>query len=176
MHNIDLNQYHHAVTDFIAQGCPWLSAVHVYPEINGPFKTPCAFFAVKSWDLAPDTPADSQLKINLSCVLLVAVNKTANDYAKYIRQAAMGMTVFLQRSRLGVPSEPVQVLGAEPADFIPDLEAYEVWGIDFLHSIYVGESLYKDENGAVPQRIFTSFAPLIGQNNEPFYSEIIANE
>ncbi|WP_053982225.1 hypothetical protein [Marinagarivorans algicola] len=169
---ITLDEYHASVVNFLKRELSWLKNVYVYPDIKADFASPCAFLAVKDWEPADDSPADTQKKINLSCAIVVAVSCTTTDVQRVVRDAAMAVTVLVDDSRLGVVGDCARVLQAQPESFAPALEGYELWSVDFIHPIYVGASSYVGHEGAVPHKILSSCAPLIGLPNEPFYTEL----
>jgi hypothetical protein len=167
-----LDEYHDTVKNYIKSQLSWLKEVYLYPEIKADFASPCAFLAIKDWEPADDAPADTQKKINLSCAIVVAVSCTTTDVQRVVRDAAMAVTVLVDENRLGVKGDCAKVLQAQPESFAPALEGYELWSVEFIHPIYVGTSSYIGNEGAVPKKILSSCAPLIGVPNEPFYTEL----
>ena len=66
---------------------------------------------------------------------------------------------------------PAEFLGASPDGFKPDLDAYMVWIVEWVHELHQGDSVWTP-SGIQPHTIYVGIAPEIGAAHEPKYVEV----
>lgn len=65
----------------------------------------------------------------------------------------------------------IEVMGAWPSQFKPELDQYEVWRVEWRQPLYLGESIWKND-GTTPTEIYYGFTPEIGAGHEADYTKI----
>lgn len=85
------------------------------------------------------------------------------------RAAALGLHVRGQR--WGQPVAPAEVTSIERDEFDPDMDAYEIWRVDWQQVIHIGASVW-DNEGVTPTEVVFSTAPDIGPGNEGSYAPL----
>lgn len=90
-----------------------------------------------------------------------------------VRVLAGALAAYLrQRGRWpGVIASPPMVVGCYKDDFSPELDKYEVWRVEWLHEVRLGQSAWL--GGVRPTQVLWSYSPLIGASFEDQYTDAL---
>ena len=82
------------------------------------------------------------------------------DAKLQVRVLAGSVAAYLQkRGRWpGALNGNIQVAGCYPDDFSPELDQYEVWRVDWVQEVWLGEGVWKN-TGTLPTQVFMRYVP-----------------
>lgn len=176
--SISLDEYHDAVKDYLEsnEDLAWLKEVRIYPEVEEKLPTPIVFFGITGWEHSDEDDGTGKLLLDLSCELIVAVSLDMEERAKFLRDAAMALSLHIDGCRFGLQMREATFLSAQPDGLVPELDEYDAWSIQFSQTVEIG-SVNSALNAAVfnPSQVMLGLAPDIGTGHEADY-EVVSSE
>lgn len=167
---ITLDGLHHAIIDAISAGFSAIQTVDDYPGDRQRVAVPAALIELTELTAAPDDdPGTGQLAMEAQFELRYVLGWRGVNQSRAIRAQVAALAHFIHQQRWGLPVEPARVLVAEPDEFSPELEQYLVWRIEWAQIIHIGANEWIDD-GVVPTEVWVGIAPLVGAENEEFYT------
>ncbi len=88
---------------------------------------------------------------------------------------ALAIAHHIEGNRFGQPVSPAQVSVVEPDEFVPEMDRFVVWRVDWQQVVHVGASIW-DNDGTLPTRVLASWAPDVGIPNEGRYQDVLEVE
>lgn len=165
-----IEDLHHAVLKAIREKIPGIITYGSYPKIRSPIKTPAVFVDLASLDPGTD-PGTEQ--IALIARMEARVIMGADDKAALkTRELAAQVAQVIHHNNFGINVSPAKFSGASPDGFRPELDAYEVWLVEWYHEFNVGESVWDATDEITPQTIYLGYAPEIGKAHKDKYEVV----
>ncbi len=173
---ITLTQYHEAVIAWLQNNeyLDWLVNITPYPELTRPPTENSAYFGITDWNKSDQQKGTGELTMDLNCQLLVVFPRGTLDVQLMIREAVMSLCLELENQRFGLQAKALQLAGAEPDAFNPELDECEVWSIRWVHEIDIGSV-----NSALIAEVFNPLgkvmvgrSPDIGSDHESDYETV----
>jgi hypothetical protein len=172
MTEIDLDALHAAIVAAIVEGMPSLAFVASYPEVRTAVALPAVLVDLEDMEAVPDLdPGTEQLAVNLRWRARLILGFTSPDLQRQIRKGAAQLGRLIHLNRFGMPVGPARVSVIAPDAFDPDLDQYEVWGVEWEQTAHLGASVW-DGVGIVPETVFLGLSPDTGPGNEDKYVQI----
>jgi hypothetical protein len=93
-----------------------------------------------------------------------------------VRKAAAALAAWLHMRRFpGVQTDPCHLTACGPDTTLPNPEHYAAWKIEWMQLAFLGENPW-DNEGVIPDNIFMSFVPEIGQAHQDAYRQVAPDE
>lgn len=183
---IDLADLHLAIETAIREQFPDLRLVEFYREEGerkppDPEQLPACLLEMSEMEPSPeDDPGTEQLAVNARFEARLIISFREPRAKLEIRRLAAAFAAWLRLKRWphptlpgkSLPTAPAQVIAIMPDDFGPELDRYEVWRVEWLQPLHLGDTVWKDE-GVVPGAPLYSWAPDIGTGHENDYQDAI---
>lgn len=167
---ISLDALHEAILAQIRGAFPEIATVEDYPDDRRRVAVPAALVELTEMTAAPDDdPGTGQLAMELQFELRYIVGFRGANQGRLIRRNSAALAHFIQHQQWGLPVEPARVLVCEPDAFSPELDQYHVWRIEWAQVVHIGENEWLDD-GEPPTEVWVGVSPLIGPDNETFYT------
>lgn len=167
---ITLDDYHDSVISALRSAFPNLATVDDYPADRQRIQVPAALVEVTEMLAAPDDdPGTGQLALELQVELRYIVGFRGTNQGRLIRSNAASLAHFIQHNQWGLPIEGARVMVCEPDAFSPELDQYHVWRIEWAQVVHIGANEWIDD-GEPPSEVWVGVSPLIGAENEAFYT------
>lgn len=144
---INLDTFHDSILERIAAQFPDFQEVKDYPRAVDKVPTPACYVMMTEANPAAD-PGTDQLKLTLRFEALVIYGFKAEKSKRSVRAAAVDLALFIKNQRWGAFCGPATIEGIQADGFSPELDAYNVWRVDWTQDAYVGPSVWDDT--AVP--------------------------
>ncbi|SKA81939.1 hypothetical protein [Desulfobaculum bizertense] len=103
--------------------------------------------------------------------IFLVLGNTAINQALKLRTLAAHVAHMIDGKSLVCGAPEAAFVSAEPNEFEPSFEHAKSWRVEFEQMLYLGEYMWSDE-GAPPEKVFASYAPLIGAAHEDKYFEV----
>lgn len=170
---IDLDALHDAIIASIAAAFPSLATVDAYSEDRKQLTLPAVLINLTDLEPEPDEdPGTEQLAAMARFDAQVVIGFRTANAKREVRKLAAALAHHIYGNRWGQPVEAARVTAIVQDDFSPELDRFEVWRIEWQQIIHIGTSIW-DNDGVIPTQVLVSFAPDIGPDNEPAYTDIL---
>jgi hypothetical protein len=170
----DLSAMHDAIVAGIKAQFPTLGTVEFYRTDRKTITLPACILELDEMPPAPDeNPGNGQQAIEARfCAHLVMGFRAANVRLE-IRLLAAALAAFLYEKRWdGITSGPAQFHGSFEDDFMPELDQFECWRVDWSHTIWLGTDVWNEDGAIRPTTVLYSWSPDIGLPNKDKYIEL----
>lgn len=163
---------HNAIIQEITQQIAGFQTTGLYPKIRQAIKTPALFVDLASFEPGQD-PGTGELALlaRLEARVVVGQGDTAH---MQVRTLAAEVARVIHKNSFGLAVKPAELLAISPDGFAPQLEAYEVWQIEWQQELHLGTSIWQ-EDPALQQTIYLGFAPATGQQHQDKYVAVYSN-
>lgn len=169
-----LDAVHAGIVAAIEAQFPALQTVEAYRLDRRNLPVPACLIELTEMEVDPTIdPGTEQLPVlaRFEARFVIGFRQGALNPKLEVRKLAAAFASFARLQRWGCPIGPAEVVGIYPDDFDPELDQYECWRVEWQQVIHLGGTVWTDD-GEVPTRVFTSFAPLIGEAHEGDYVEL----
>ena len=165
---VDLDALHDQIVARLAAALPGVT-VDMYPVERRQVPTPGCYVTAVDMEAEPDhDPGTGQLAMLARYEAHVIVGLRTARARHEAQKLAARVALAIHSQRWGQPIGPAMVALAEPDEFAPELDQYEVWRVDWAHRIHVGPSIW-DDAGTTPGQVWLGWAPKVGPGREPDY-------
>lgn len=162
-----ITDLHHAIVGELTSKIEGIETSGFYPKIREAIKAPAIFVDMTSLEPGQD-PGTGEVayiaRFEARCMV-----GTSDEANLQVRELAAEAGRIIYKNSFGVHVKPADLLTIGNDGFNPELDAYEVWLVEWEHEIHVGESIWTNE-GVCPQEIYVGFAPCIGEEYEEEYT------
>jgi len=167
---IDLGTALDTVVERLAVQFPTFKTVVAEDEQGADLPVPAII--VQFSEIEPNPDADAQTG-QLPCLLHVEARVIMGHRTPKVRRevikAAGAIGVYVHSNRLGIPWGAAIVLAIEPDEFAPAVDTFDIWRIEWVHSLDLGDSYFVDD-AVTPTEVFSAFSPDTGAANESGYT------
>lgn len=170
---IDLSELHQAIIDRIAAQFPDVQTVTDYREEDRTrMPLPAILVELTDFEAVPDQdPGTGQLAMLARWEARIIIGWRTAAAQREVRKLAAALGAFAHLNRWGKPVEAAEVLTMTPDAFDPALDQFVVWRVEWAQIVHLGESVWKND-GTIPVDVLYSYAPEVGEDNEPAYEEL----
>ena len=166
---IDLDVALDTVVSQLAVQFPTIKTVAA--EDEGRKELPVPALIVQFSEIEPDPDADphtGQFPCRLRVEARIVLGHRTPRVRREVIKAAGAIASFVHSNRLGVKWGAAVVIAVEPDEFAPLAETFDIWRVEWAHTLNLGESYFVDD-GVTPTIVLTSWSPEIGIPNEGAY-------
>lgn len=163
-------ELHDALLDRLRLAMPGVTVV-AYPRWDDRIPLPVAALALEDMERVDEQIGDGRTALDCRfAVRIIAAPEQASAHL-LIRVLAANVLHALDRTFRPLPghSGHIRVARASDGDFVPELEGYLVWTVEFAVEVHVGQAV---PPGTTPSELWLGFAPRIGAAHEPDYDRI----
>lgn len=173
---VDLDALHDAIEADIQAQFPGLQTVEFYrTDERRSLTVPAVLLDLTEFEAQPESdPGTEQLSVVARFEAEIIMGFRTPNVKREIRNFAAAFAAWMRLRRFtreNVRTGPAQVIGCYPDDFNPELDQYEVWRVEWLQELHLGDTVWTNE-GVVPTRIMVGYSPDVGTGNEAEYTEI----
>lgn len=147
---------HQAICSTLKAEIPTIQTCEIYPTIRKELIAPAVFVELAS--LGPGKDAGTEeLALKARFEARVIVDSTIENASIAARSLAAEVARIVNKNTWNMNVSPAEFISAESDGFRPELDAYLVWLIEWIHEVHVGQSIW--EEGKVKVHIIT-----VGEN------------
>ncbi|WP_264731075.1 hypothetical protein [Wolbachia endosymbiont (group A) of Sphaerophoria taeniata] len=151
---------HQKICTTLKEEIPAIQTCEVYPAIRKELLAPAVFVELVSLEPGKD-PGTEELALRARFEARVVVDGTVEDSQVVVRSLAAEVARVVNKNTWGVENiSPGEFLSAEVDNFKPELDAYLVWLVEWVHELHTGQSMWL-ETGIIPHIIS------VGENVRP---------
>lgn len=162
-----ITDLHHAITEAITSGIEGIKTSGFYPKIRGEIEAPAVFVDMVSLEPGQDPGTGEVAYIaRFEARCMVGTSEEAN---LQVRELAAEVGRIVYKNSFGLEVKAAELFSIGNDGFNPELDAYEVWLVEWAHEIHLGESIWTND-GVCPEKIYVGFAPCIGAAYEDEYT------
>lgn len=142
---------HQKICTTLKEEIPAIQTCEVYPAIRTTITAPAAFVELTSLEPGKD-PGTEELALKARFEARIVVDGTVEDSQVVVRSLAAEVARVVNKNTWDVENvSPGEFLSAGVDDFKPELDAYLVWMVEWVHEIHVGKSIFS--GGVTPHVI-----------------------
>ncbi|WP_323162859.1 hypothetical protein [Stenotrophomonas maltophilia] len=173
--DVTIEGIHDAIERAVRNAFPDFRVVEFYRDDEGErMPTPACVMEMTECEPSPEINdgGSGKMACNLRFEARIIMQVRDKRVALELRKSAAAFATWLhQLGRFpGVSTDAIQVIAADPDDWMPANGGFRAWRIEWVVPALLGVDVWKND-GAVPQAFF-SFAPDIGQDNRGEYQPI----
>lgn len=162
---VDLFDLHESMLNAIKEAFPVLQTVECYRDDRTTKVTmPAALLELTEMEADPaQDPGTEQLAVTARFELRFILGFRSRESKLQARALSAAFAAHLRKNPRwpGIPSGPAEVIGCYRDEFDPELDQYEVWRVEWAHTLHLGDSTW-DPEGITPTTV-----TLIRDNGEP---------
>ncbi|WP_265027528.1 MULTISPECIES: hypothetical protein [unclassified Wolbachia] len=132
---------HNAICTTLKKEIPAIQTCEVYPAIRKELIAPAVFVELNSFEKGHD-PGTEELALKARFEARIVIDSTIENAPIIVRTLAAEVAKVVNKSTFSMNISPGEFLSAEPDGFRPELDAYLVWVVDWVHEIHIGESVW----------------------------------
>lgn len=163
-------ELHEALLARLRSAMPGTTVV-AYPRWEGRVPLPVAALSLEDMERLDDQLGDGRTALDCRFAVRIVAAPEQDNAHLLIRVLAANVLHALDRTFRPLPGHAghVRVARASEGDFLPDLEGYLVWTVEFAIELHVGQV---EPPGTTPAELWLGYAPRIGAAHEPDYEPI----
>ncbi|WP_395461723.1 hypothetical protein [Wolbachia endosymbiont (group A) of Therophilus tumidulus] len=121
-----------------------IQTCEIYPAIRKELVAPAVFVELSSFEKGHD-PGTEELALKARFEARIVVDGTVEDSSLVVRSLATEVARVVNKNTWNVKNvSPGEFISAEVDGFRPELDAYLVWLIEWVHTIHVGRSIWEE--------------------------------
>jgi len=105
---------------------------------------PAVFIELASLEPGKD-PGTEELALRARFEARIVIDSTIEDAPIIVRSLAAKVAKVVNKNTWNMNISPAEFLSGESDGFKPELDAYCVWLIEWIHELHVGQSIWKEE-------------------------------
>lgn len=164
-----IEDLHNAILAEITSNISGIQTSGAYPKLQTTISVPALFVDLVSLEPGTD-PGTDQLALIARFEARAIVNSADNGPMK-VRELAVEVARIINQKQFGMKVSCAKIVGIGPDSFSPELDAYDVWLVEWEHEFHVGDSIW-DGSAIIPTEILLGYSPEIGVPHEEDYFEI----
>ncbi|WP_353289011.1 hypothetical protein [Wolbachia endosymbiont (group A) of Pogonocherus hispidulus] len=138
---------HQKICTTLKEEIPAIQTCEVYPAIRKELLAPAVFVELVSLEPGKD-PGTEELALRARFEARVVVDGTVEDSSIVVRELATEVARVVNKNTWDVENVSAgEFLSAGGDDFRPELDAYLVWLVEWVHELHTGQSMWL-ETGA----------------------------
>ncbi|WP_353283376.1 hypothetical protein [Wolbachia endosymbiont (group A) of Pogonocherus hispidulus] len=151
---------HQKICTMLKEEIPAIQTCEVYPTIRKELLAPALFVELVSLEAGKD-PGTEEFALRARFEARIVVDGTVEDSSVVVRLLAAEVARVVNKNTWNVENVlPGEFLSAEVDNFKPELDAYLVWLVEWVHELHTGQSMWL-ETGIIPHIIS------VGENVRP---------
>ncbi|WP_264377779.1 MULTISPECIES: hypothetical protein [unclassified Wolbachia] len=134
---------HQAICTTLKEEIPAIQTYEIYPAIRKELLAPALFVELVSLESGKD-PGTEELALKARFEARIVIDSTIENAPIIVRTLAAEVAKVVNKSTFSMNISPGEFLSAEPDGFRPELDAYLVWMVEWVHTIHVGRSIWEE--------------------------------
>ncbi|WP_425386564.1 hypothetical protein [Wolbachia endosymbiont (group A) of Barypeithes pellucidus] len=134
---------HQAICSTLKEEIPAIQTCEIYPAIRKELLAPALFVELVSLESGKD-PGTEELALKARFEARIVIDSTIENAPIIVRTLAAEVAKVVNKSTFSMNISPGEFLSAEPDGFRPELDAYLVWMVEWVHTIHVGRSIWEE--------------------------------
>lgn len=155
-----ITDLHHAIIGEVTDKIEGIQTSGFYPKIREEIKAPAVFIDMVSLEPGQD-PGTGEVayiaRFEARCMV-----GTSNEANLQVRELAAEVGRIIYKNSFSLDVKAAELISIGNDGFNPELDAYEVWIVEWAHELHLGESIWTNE-GVCPQEIYVGFVPCVGE-------------
>lgn len=164
-----IDNLHNAILAGITSSIAGIGTYGSYPKVREVVITPAIFLDMVSMDMGND-PGTGQLAV-LARFQARVIIKSSDNSQMQVRNLAAEIARVVYNQSFGQNVTPAKIVSIGSDGFSPELDAYDIWLVEWEHEFHLGESVW-DGDAVLPDKIFLGFSPEVGFSHENDYEQI----
>ncbi|WP_264336638.1 MULTISPECIES: hypothetical protein [unclassified Wolbachia] len=133
---------HQAICSTLKEEIPSIQTCEIYPAIRKELLAPAVFVELVSLESGKD-PGTEELALKARFEARIVIDSTIENAAIIVRTLAAEVARVVNKNTWNVENvSPGEFISGGGDDFRPELDAYLVWLIEWVHYLHVGESVW----------------------------------
>ncbi|MBC6686703.1 hypothetical protein H9I48_05850 [Wolbachia pipientis] len=147
-----LTELHKAICRMLKKEIPAIQTCEVYPTIRKELVAPAVFVELVSLEPGKD-PGTEELALKVRFEARIVIDSTVENAAIIVRSLAAEVARVVNKNTWNVENVSAgEFISAGGDDFKPELDAYLVWLVEWVHEVHTGQSMWS-ETGIIPHII-----------------------
>ncbi|APR98664.1 hypothetical protein [Wolbachia endosymbiont of Folsomia candida] len=135
---------HKAICDTLKTEIPEIQTCEIYPSIRTTIAAPAVFVELSSLGSGKD-PGTEEFALRARFEARVIIDSTIENAPIMVRSLAAEVAKVINKNTWGMSVSPAEFLSGEVDGFRPELDAYLVWLVEWIHEVHVGKSVWKED-------------------------------
>jgi len=162
-----ITDLHNAIIVEITDKIAGIQTSGFYPKLRAAVAVPAVFVNLASLEPGSD-PGTQQLAVIARFEARVIVADKEGSELQ-VRELAAEVARIIHCNNFGVDVTTAKLVAVGSDGFSPELDAYDVWLVEWEHEFHLGDSIWDGES-VRPETIFIGYAPKIGEEFESDYT------
>ncbi|WP_419198859.1 hypothetical protein ACJZL3_01865 [Wolbachia endosymbiont of Rhagoletis cingulata] len=143
---------HQAICTKLKEEISAIQTCEIYPAIRKELLAPAVFVELSSLEKGDD-PGTEELALKARFEARIVVDSTVENASIIVRSLATEVAKVVNKNTWNVENvSPGEFISGGGDDFRPELDAYLVWMVEWVHTIHVGRSIW-EEGKFMPHKI-----------------------
>ncbi|QMV46181.1 hypothetical protein HC358_03845 [Wolbachia pipientis] len=139
---MNFKDLHNAICTTLKREIPAIQTCEIYPAIRKELVAPAVFVELSGFEKGHD-PGTEELAMKARFEARIVVDGTVEDSSVVVRSLAAEVARVVNKNTWNVKNvSPGEFISAEVDGFRPELDAYLVWLVEWVHYLHVGESVW----------------------------------
>ncbi|OAM02909.1 hypothetical protein [Wolbachia endosymbiont of Dactylopius coccus] len=149
---MNFKDLHNAICNKLKEEIPAIQTCEIYPSIRKELLAPAVFVELSSLEKGSD-PGTGELALRVRFEARIVIDSTIENAPIIVRSLASEVAKVVNKNTWNVENvSPGEFISGGGDDFRPELDAYLVWMVEWVHTIHVGRSIWK-EGKFMPHKI-----------------------
>ncbi|WP_353271852.1 hypothetical protein [Wolbachia endosymbiont (group A) of Nomada goodeniana] len=149
---MNFKDLHNAICTTLKKEISVIQTCEVYPAMRKELIAPAVFVELSSFEKGHD-PGTEELALKARFEARIVIDSTIENAPIIVRTLAAEVARVVNKNTWNVEKvSPGEFISAEVDRFRPELDAYLVWMVDWVHEVHVGRSIW-EEGKFMPHKI-----------------------
>lgn len=136
---------HKAICSTLKEEILAIQTCEIYPAIRKELVAPAVFVELVSLESEKD-PGTEELALKARFEARIMIDSTIENAAIIVRSLASEVAKVVNKNTWNVENvSPGEFISGGGDDFRPELDAYLVWMVEWVHELHLGESFWLEE-------------------------------
>ena len=138
-----LHSLYWAIQHHITLAIPQLQSCKIYPNFRKAITAPA--FLIEMVQLDPGmNPGTGELAVQARFEGRIVLDRTDENATLQAQSLACDVAHIVFQNSWGMEVSPAQLLHIGPDHFKPELDAYVVWMVEWVHNFHIGLSVWEE--------------------------------
>ncbi|BET28481.1 hypothetical protein wCauATS_06830 [Wolbachia pipientis] len=148
---MNFKDLHNAICTTLKREISSIQTCEVYPAIRKELVAPAVFVELSGFEKGHD-PGTEELALKVRFEARIVVDGTVEYSSLVVRSLAAEVARVVNKNTWNVENvSPAEFISAEVDGFRPELDAYLVWLVEWVHEVHSGKSVWS--TGIMPHVI-----------------------
>ncbi|MFT4314835.1 MAG: hypothetical protein AB3P11_07225 [Wolbachia pipientis] len=139
---MNFKDLHQAICTKLKEEISAIQTCEIYPSIRKELVAPAVFVELSSLEKGDD-PGTEELALKARFEARIVVDSTVENASIIVRSLATEVAKVVNKNTWNVENvSPGEFISGGGDDFRPELDAYLVWLIEWVHYLHVGKSIW----------------------------------